>query len=110
MANDLMRICPTRGCPKVATGRYCDTHAREHDKQRGTKAERGYGADFQAVRRAWSKAVALGTVNCGRCDLPIKADETWHLDHSDTDRDDLMLARPAHPGCNTSAGGRAAHR
>lgn len=107
---DMFRICPQRGCPEMTTERHCAKHARERDKARGTKAERGYGKDYQARRRDWDKAVARGIVDCSRCGQPIGPNEPWHLDHDDKERDNLTLARPSHQHCNTSAGGKAAHQ
>lgn len=104
------RICPKRGCPKIAVGRYCPTHNSEHEKQRGSREERGYGAEFQRLRRAWAKEVAKGTVPCGRCGKLIHPNTPFHLDHDDNDRNNLTLATPSHPHCNTRAGGQAAHQ
>ena len=81
----------------------------EYEQSRGTKAERGYGADYQRLRIKWAKRIAVGIVNCKRCRKWINPAESWHLDHDDNDRNDLRLAAPSHALCNLSAGGRASH-
>lgn len=49
-----LRPCPERGCPVlVATGR-CAEHAKERTVRRGTRQERGYGTDWERLRR-WFK-------------------------------------------------------
>lgn len=82
----------------------------EYEQSRGTKTERGYGADYQLLRGRWALRIAKGIVNCKRCHTWINPNERWHLDHDDNDRNNLTLAAPSHELCNLSAGGRAAHR
>ena len=103
-------ICPTRGCPESipASSRYCPKHARAHDKARGTKAERGYGKDFQAERKVWVRMVAEGVVNCWRCLKPIPPGAEFHLGHDDKDR--AIIRGPECPHCNLSAAGKASHQ
>ena len=48
--------CSQPGCPAlVASGRFCDEHRHEQqarqDAERGTVAQRGYGARWQQLRR-----------------------------------------------------------
>ena len=55
MAQRPRRPCGKIGCPELVEGgtKYCDKHikdARSYDKQRGTAAERGYGARWQKAR------------------------------------------------------------
>lgn len=50
------RPCSTPGCPElVRDGRYCEQHNRQvkkaYDKQRGTAAQRGYGANWRRLRK-----------------------------------------------------------
>jgi hypothetical protein len=82
----------------------------DYEKSRGTKAERGYGVDYQRLRTKWGKRIAEGVVNCKRCRRWINPTEPWHLDHDDNDRNNLSLAAPSHALCNLSAGGKASHR
>ena len=106
------RPCPKAECPEPTppAQRYCDAHMVEYEKSRGTKAERGYGADYQRLRLKWALRIAKGIVNCRRCKRWINPAEVWHLDHDDRDRNDLKLAAPSHELCNLSAGGKASHR
>lgn len=107
---DAWRICPTRGCPLSipASARYCPKHAREHDKARGTKTQRGYGKEFQAERKVWVRMVAEGVVNCWRCLKHIPPGSDFHLGHDDRDRS--IIRGPECPSCNLSAAGKASHR
>ena len=107
---DAWRICTARGCPASipASSRYCTKHAREQDKQRGTKRERGYGKEFQAERRVWVRMVAEGVVSCWRCLKPIPPGGDFHLGHDDNDRS--IIRGPECPHCNLSAAGKASHR
>lgn len=49
------RVCSRPGCPTLtapgARGGRCSTHQREADKARGTRAERGYGPDFEQLKQ-----------------------------------------------------------
>lgn len=105
------RPCPRPHCPEPTppSQRYCDAHMVDYEQSRGTKTERGYGAEYQRLRNKWAKRVAAGVVNCKRCRTWINPAEAWHLDHDDTDRNSLSLAAPSHALCNISAGGKAAH-
>ena len=84
--------------------RYCDEHAAEYERTRGTRQERGYGAAHDAERRKWAPLVATGTVRCVRCGKFIAPDAQWSPDHSD---DRARYLGPAHRRCNLIAGGRA---
>ena len=102
------RICSKPGCPNPAVTSRCQQHEREHDKARGTKAERGYGQAHINLRKQWAAKVATGTVPCARCGEPIQPGTAWALDHDDHDRSRYL--GPSHRHCNDSAGGRASHR
>lgn len=107
-----MRVCKEPGCPTlIADGTYrgeCPTHRREADKNRGTRAERGYGAGHQAARRAWQAKIDAGEdVRCWRCGTPIRS-TAWHLGHDDVDRS--VTRGPECVPCNLAAAGRASHR
>ena len=50
------RPCSAPGCPElVRDGRFCEQHDRQeqrrYDKQRGTSAQRGYGANWRKLRK-----------------------------------------------------------
>jgi putative intracellular protease/amidase len=57
--------------------------------------------------RRWKPKVERGQVDCARCDLLILPGGAWALDHTD---DRTGYLGPSHEACNTSAGGKAAHR
>ena len=51
-----LRPCSAPGCPElVRSGRYCDQHqtevTRKYDRERGSSTERGYGANWQKLRK-----------------------------------------------------------
>ena len=102
------KICPKPGCPNIARGRYCPAHSRAADKARGTKTERGYGAAFIAMRKAFEPEVDAGYIRCWRCQELIPPGSQWHLGHDDADR--AIIRGPEHARCNLSAAGRASHQ
>jgi hypothetical protein len=76
--------------------------------QPGSTTDRGYGADHQAAREHWRPIVEAGHATCAAViclepDRAIRPDEPWHLDHNE---DRTGYRGPAHPRCNTSAGGK----
>ena len=104
------RICSTPGCPNPAVTTRCQQHEREHDKARGTKAERGYDAGYYHERKAWAARIKQGGVRCWRpqCQRPINHGDRWHLGHDDHDR--AIIRGPECVHCNLSAAGKASHR
>ena len=59
-----MRFCNWPGCNRLTTGRYCEEHALEYEKQKKEKGieynrsrvgatKAGYGIDWQRARRAY---------------------------------------------------------
>lgn len=102
------KICGKAGCPATTTASLCTTHAREADKARGTREQRGYGTAHINARKALAPHVATGTVPCARCGDPIQPGQDWHLDHDDDDRGKYI--GPSHAQCNLSAAGTQAHR
>lgn len=100
------RVCTD--CPRLIerTRRRCSSCARAHNKARGTKAERGYGAEFQRARRAAKREVDAGRAKCWRCGGRIEAGAPFDLGHSD---DRTVIRGPEHVRCNRSAAGRSAH-
>ena len=105
-----MRVC--KGCPAIIPssaykGR-CPDCARQADRARGTKTERGYGSEFNAERRTWQSRMNQGLrVTCWRCG-DLLDPEHWHLGHDDDDRG--VIRGPECPPCNLSAAGRSSHR
>lgn len=102
------RICAKADCPHPAAGRYCPTHNREYEAKRGNSNTRGYGANHQALRRAFIPEIQAGTMNCWRCGQPIQPDEAWDLGHHDEDRTKYMGPEHARR-CNRAAAGRRSH-
>jgi hypothetical protein len=102
------KVCPTPGCPTIiaAGQRYCTDCARAYEQRRGTRQQRGYDAQHDAMRRRLAPLVATGTVRCWRCRELITRDEPWDLGHTD---DRTAYAGAEHTDCNRSAGGKAAH-
>lgn len=102
-------ICNVPNCPATATQRgRCGTHARQADQARGTRQQRGYGADYDRQRAAIVRALRRGeTVHCWRCQGVVTEPEL-HLGHDDQDRSIIRGAE--HRACNLAAAGRAAHR
>lgn len=102
------RVCSQPGCPVlIDTAGYCPTHARERDKARGSKQQRGYGAAHIHERAKWAAIIARTDVPCSRCHQPISAGMAWQLDHTD---DRTGYRGPSHKACNLSAAGKASHR
>jgi hypothetical protein len=112
--DDPVRVCSQPGCPRlVKAGAYrglCDEHRKARDKARGTRQQRGYGAEHQRFRAKYVQAIKDGqTVLCWRCGQPIKDPDDLHLGHDDNDRS--ITRGPEHSRrCNLSAAGRASHR
>ena len=100
------KICAKPGCPVIADGSYCTEHARANDKARGTREQRGYGPEHQALRRQWAPLVATGNIDCAKCDTPIQAGQPWHLGHND---DRTAWTGPEHSHCNLSDAGKRSH-
>ncbi len=84
----------------------CRPCAAKHDKQRGTRQQRGYDAEHDHFRARLAPQVATGQVPCARCHQPIPAGTPWDLGHTD---DRTRWSGPEHAVCNRSAGGKAAH-
>jgi len=111
MGDDSWRICPTRGCPEyiLASRRYCPKHAREHEKRRGSREDRGYDHAHRSLRMAFIPEHQAGTLICWRCREVIPPNEPFDLGHDDEDR--TQYRGPEHRNrCNRSAAGRKAHQ
>lgn len=109
MSKRVCRDCPTIYDPAERGARHgrCPTCARQADKARGTRTERGYGPDHQAERADWQRRIDAGEdVHCWRCNAPIGHD--WHLGHDDDDR--TITRGPECPACNLHAAGLSRHR
>ena len=103
----ILRPCAYPGCPELVsrTEKYCPEHtkyerreARDYDRQRGTRQERGYGVHWQKLR---SRVLALRPLceDCERQGRIRAANEVHHIDgnpHNNT-MDNLMpLCKECH--------------
>ena len=61
-----LRVCSEPGCPEFVTQGRCDDHRRAKDKARGTRQERGYGADYQAQLKSPEYVNATHCAECGQ--------------------------------------------
>ena len=107
-----MKVCSRPGCPVLiprdAYKGMCDAHRRQHDQNRGTRQQRGYGPAHQAERAAIQARLDAGvTILCARCGQRIQPGSPWHLDHN---HQRTGYLGPSHEFCNLSAAGRAAHQ
>ncbi len=53
MPSKALKPCNKQGCPNLSRERYCDDHKQltnSYDTNRGTAAQRGYGARWRKVR------------------------------------------------------------
>ncbi|WP_143483607.1 hypothetical protein [Propionicimonas paludicola] len=103
------RVCGTPGCPNtIDAGAYrglCDECRKDWDKARGSRTDRGYGAEHQAERaRILSRIVAGEDIRCVTCNKPL--DTKFHLGHN-ADRTGWIGGQC--PTCNDSEAGKAAH-
>jgi hypothetical protein len=103
-------VCNREGCADAAVrdGR-CATHLQERDAARGTRAERGYGPEYDRARKRAAPAVLRGQAVCWRCHKPIGRRESWHLGHADDPSGKPVIKGPEHARCNLRAAGLAAH-
>lgn len=102
-----LRVCSVPGCPALTTGGRCPNHARQADRARGTRQQRGYTTEHDRLRRHYAPLVAAGQICCSRCSEPIHPDEPWDLGHTD---DRTAWTGPEHANrCNRAAAGRSAH-
>lgn len=108
------RVCSEPGCPNLTTpgarGGRCKDCAREADRARGTRQERGYDAQHDRLRAAWQRIlnrpapVQCTSPSCLTPGEPVNPHD-WHLGHDDQ----RQHRGPEHPACNLSAAGRASH-
>ena len=76
------RRCHHPGCPELSDESYCPQHrvdTREHDKDRATAAERGYGSVWQKVRARKMTRDPL-CEDCRRKGIIREAEQVHHKD------------------------------
>lgn len=103
------RVCVEPGCPILTTTTRCPGHTRARDKARGTRQERGYGAEHDQLRARWQRRLDAGeVVHCWRCQLrgvlTVIDPKAWHLGHDDADRS--VYRGPECVPCNLATSGR----
>lgn len=97
-----LRVCPAPGCPNLTRGGRCTACARQLDRDRGTRQQRGYDATHDAERAKWELILQRRPVPCARCRRLIHPGQPWDLGHTD---DRTRWTGPEHPPCNRAAGG-----
>ena len=105
-----MKVCLEPGCGSLTKRTRCRDHERAKDKARGTRAERGYGAEHEALAREYQQRMDQGErFTCWRCDKPLGARRgiDWQLGHDDQDRS--KYRGPECPPCNLATSGRSSH-
>ncbi len=108
-----MPLRPCLDCGRITEQPRCPTcratRERARDQHRGSSTARGYDADHQAERAAWTPLVSTGNVSCrrapyGLCVAPhplIQPGEPWHLGHPD--QQCPAPKAPEHARCNSTA-------
>lgn len=103
-----MRVCAEPGCPVVSTTTRCYDHARDRDKARGTRQQRGYDAAHDRLRADYQRRMDAGeSFTCWRrgprCTVTIDP-KRWRLGHDDIDR--TKYRGPECVPCNQATAGR----
>lgn len=104
-----LRACPGfngERCGVLTSHRRCPDCSAKQERARGTRQERGYGSEHDALRASWQAVVDAGRARCARGGEPIPAGGAFHLDHNDDRTGYIGVSCPRH---NTSAGGVASH-
>lgn len=86
-----LRVCLEPGCPTLTHKPRCERHRGERERARGTRQQRGYGAEHDRLRAEYQRRMDAGeTFTCWRCAEAGKPHEVdpqhWHLGHDDDDR------------------------
>lgn len=110
-----MHVCSTPTCPVLSAkpGR-CERCARERDRARGTRQERGYDASYDATRRDYQRRMDNGErFDCWRCPelgrpSHLVDPHAWHLGHSNEDR--TIVRGPQCPASNLATAVRISPR
>jgi hypothetical protein len=99
-----VRVCAEPGCPTlVRDATRCTDHTRQRERARGTRQQRGYNADHDALRAKWQRRMDRGLkVTCWRCSAPIDPSK-WDLGHTDEGK---AYAGPECRSCNRATASR----
>ena len=99
----MIRTCDYGHPPvKVESGKPCRACDRRRKAARGTRQERGYGADHYRARRALAAALPQP---CAYCRVIVTAADNWHAAHV-RDGDPSSPRMVAHASCNARNRGR----
>ncbi|GAB6174487.1 HNH endonuclease signature motif containing protein [Paradesulfitobacterium aromaticivorans] len=75
------RPCSNPGCPRLTSGRFCEKHhqetEKEYNRQRGSAASRGYDSRWRKARERYLKAHPL----CVLCEQEGKLTPANVVDH-----------------------------
>lgn len=96
-----MKVCTKPGCPELVDAGRCAEHAREADKERGTRQQRGYGTKHDAYKRV-NLASAYGQP-CHLCGERMWPHQQLVPDHTE---DRTSYRGMAHAICNNRDGAR----
>jgi 5-methylcytosine-specific restriction protein A len=80
MPNKPLKPCNKAGCHELTRESYCEQHKKEkhqYDKNRGTAAQRGYGAKWRKARKYYLSANPL----CVKCREEDKLSVATVVDH-----------------------------
>lgn len=61
-----MRVCVETGCPTLTKATRCPEHRRDKERARGSKAERGYDAEYLRQLRLPDYMNATQCAECGQ--------------------------------------------
>lgn len=98
-------VCSEPECGELHQGSgRCPDCRSEHEKQRGTRRQRGYDQAFDRERKTTAKVVANAGFTCWRCGDTFPPGSPFHLGHCDNDRG--IVHGPENPECNLATAGR----
>lgn len=104
-----MRVCAEPGCPELQPEPRCAEHRRTRERARGTREQRGYGAEHRALRAEYQRRMDEGErFSCWRCAesgrITVVDPSNWTLGHCDDDRS--RYHGPECPPCDYATMGR----
>ena len=96
-----MHVCSQPGCPEVQEAHRCPAHARQVEQARGSRQQRGYGAQHDKDRERLLSTHIAGAP-CPRCELPMLPGQALDAGHSVDLRDNRQARadRLEHASCN----------
>lgn len=73
-----LKPCTFAGCSALTKGGRCPAHAKAREQYRGSSTERGYGSDWQRLRR-WFLSRNPLCVKCKAAGMVTPAEEVDHI-------------------------------